>query len=96
MKVDRTETVPATTRHVVDHYICDLCGAKTEINGRWPGRFGNASETTIEMKQGDNWGTDGGSVTVTAFDVCMRCFTCKLVPWFAEAGARPRTTQQDW
>lgn len=96
MKVTKTIDVPATTKVVDDHYVCDLCGTKTQVNGLWPGQFGNSAETTVEMKQGDGWGTDGGDIAVTSFDVCIDCFQSKVVPWFRSQGAEPRIENIDW
>ena len=96
MEVKKTVTIPAKTEDRTDHYVCDLCEAKTLTNGRWPGQKGNASETTIEMKVGNSWGTDGGDVRTTTFHVCIDCFRSKLVPWFTSQGATPTTADRDY
>ena len=95
MQVKKTVHTPATDRDVVDHLICDLCGKKSG-DGDWVPKGYNVSETTIEMNQGTNYGSEGGDNKKTGFDICPACFETKLVPWMASLGATPTVEETDW
>lgn len=97
MKIEKTVEVPAHTSTVLDHYKCDLCG-KTSGTGDWRPEGGsyNIRSTEVRMEIGSNYGSDGGNVEKTIFDICIDCFTSKLIPWMASQGAKPRTEESDW
>lgn len=83
MEHKRTETVPASTREVVDHYACDVCGAKLRA------RTYRVDEVTVTREVGTST-SDSGNLTHTEFDLCGACFESKLVPFLESLGAKPR------
>lgn len=97
-KIEKIVEVPATTRVVTERYCCDLCAATTKDTGIWPPASSSHAVNTTEvtMEVGASYGTDGGHMEETAFDICPECFTTKLVPWLESQGAKPRTTKSDW
>jgi hypothetical protein len=90
MKHLKTVQVPASTRDVVDHVSCDLCGR--EIIER---EFYKVDEVEIRHKTGASY-PDGGSGEETSVDMCGKCFDEKLVPWLRAQGVAPRTEPWEW
>lgn len=82
---------PARTEEYVAGEQCDVCGERIKPEG-----VHEIRETTIEMRTGSTYGTDGGDETRTEFDICVRCFLEKLIPWFAGFGSVPRVKETDW
>lgn len=96
-RVEKTLEVPATTRTIVEHTACDLCGFTTKNTNNWGGKSSyDVDETTIEMQQGNNYGADGGNIKTTEVDICPTCFEKKLIPWLRTQGAKPRVHESDW
>lgn len=88
MRTYEEVTQPAKTYTQLKSVNCDLCGRETrEVGDRYDNKI---EETTVEMKVGESW-PEGSNYTQTSFDICVRCFAEKLVPWFKEQGAAPRT-----
>lgn len=69
--------------------FCDICKEKIVIYGY------DADETEIRMKEGNNF-PEGGMGTETTYDVCIKCFKEKLMPFFEKCGARPTIREWDW
>lgn len=88
MKHLKTIQIPATTREVVDHVSCDLCGAKISQNLDYV-----VEEVEVRHKTGAAY-PDGGSGEETSVDMCGKCFDEKLVPWLRSQGAKP--CAKDW
>lgn len=83
-------------RKRLEYKACDLCGTRTTSNDGWTTDLYDIAETTIECKTGTSYGTDGGDTTTFAFDICPKCFTDTLVPFFEKYGATPRKKSYDW
>ena len=90
MKHLKTIPVPATTREVLDHVSCDLCGAKIANNHNY-----EVHEVEVRHKTGVSY-PDGGSGEETSVDMCGKCFDEKLVPWLRSQGAEPQSKDWDW
>lgn len=80
---------------------CDLCGAVApapEPNGfdyNFWGKTAYAVDgVTIERRVGDSF-PEGGSVEVTTYDICPRCFTTKVQPFLESLGATPRVSRDE-
>jgi len=88
MKHMRTEQIPSTTREVVDHVTCDMCGSEIKKDGNY-----EVDEVEISHRVGYNYPECGYGET-TIVDLCGNCFDGKLVPWLSSQGAEART--KDW
>jgi len=96
MQHTKTVKVPAqpeTTRNEYEKTVCDLCGAETSsipLDGEidWSGRYGyEFDRTTIRHSSGYNYGSDGGERTNEWFEICVNCWTEKVVPVIKDLGA---------
>lgn len=76
-------------RDVIEETICDLCRCIIVA----PKGLCRADDVTVSYRVGDTF-PEGGSGTVTEFDICSKCFESKLIPWLEEQGASPR--KYDW
>lgn len=90
MKHTKTVEVPATTREIISHVTCDLCGAKIETRDPY-----EVDEVEIRHKTGSNY-PEGGSGDEIHVDMCGKCFDEKLVPWLRSQGVQPRTEDWSW
>ncbi len=90
MKHLKTIPIPATTREVVDHVSCDLCGTTITENYNY-----EVNEVEVRHKTGTSY-PEGGSSEETSVDMCGKCFDEKLVPWLRSQGAEPRSEDWDW
>ena len=95
MKIEKEKKVPARTEAVLDHIVCDLCGAKSDHNGDWV-RRPSVAEVTVEFKEGANYGSDGVDLKTTIVDICPECFKGKLLPWLESQGAKSRVEEDNW
>jgi len=89
MEHTKTVIVPATTRTVVDRVTCDLCGEVIEL------RSYEIGDVEIKRSVGEHY-PGCGSRTDTEYDICVKCFDGKVVPWLASQGAKPRIKEIDW
>lgn len=92
--------VPERTVTRVTQVICDLCRAETYEEDLetpdWTSSHCDVAETTIRMKFGRDWGSDGYSYRITVFHVCPKCFKEVLQPFFRERGVLPtEITKED-
>jgi len=94
MKVYREETIPETTRQVLDHKTCDLCGKKTTKNlgpNNWDAPDWHFEETdvsmTIKHETGESY-PEGIFSETCEIDICPECFQHKLIPWLKAQGVR--------
>jgi hypothetical protein len=90
MKHLKTIPIPATTREIVDHVSCDLCGTTITENYNYA-----VNEVEVRHKTGTSY-PEGGSSEETSVDMCGKCFDEKLVPWLRSQGAEPRSEDWDW
>lgn len=89
MKHTKTEHVPASTREVVTHTTCDLCGQQIKP------KIGNADEVEVKHRTGSAY-PEGGSGEETSVDLCGDCFDGRLVPWLESQGAKPTTREWEF
>jgi hypothetical protein len=89
-EVKRTINVPATTRVIVDHITCELCGTPSASSNSWTNKTHDIKETLIEYKSGYN-APLGYNIDVVTLDICPACFTSELIPWFQSRGGKIRT-----
>ena len=90
MKHFKKIPVPATTREVIDHVSCDLCGATIIESSDY-----TVNEVEVRHKTGTSC-HDGGCGEETSVDMCGKCFEEKLVPWLRSQGAEARAKDWDW
>ena len=91
MKHMLTRTVPSTTQEIVEFETCDLCGVKLKkLIDR-----GCLTKVTVSYETGTNY-PEGGHGQQTSVDMCVVCFSTKLVPWLQSQGCEPRTKEWDW
>lgn len=83
--------IPATWRREYQHTICDIC--KKPVH---EASVGNEDRVEVKLRLGDSY-PEGGYGTDTEFDVCVKCFEEKLIPWFKkEFDAEPTRGEWDW
>lgn len=85
MKITKTVEIPAHTKEVADHTVCDFCKKRVP-------REGNYEVAEIEITS--NFGSctpDGGWGTCTEFDCCKACWADKVLPALHALGAKPKT-----
>jgi len=99
MKTVVVPAKPATTKEVVDHVTCDICGKAANRYDWGTGSYQiDDIDVSIEVKrrEGESY-PEGGSGTEVVIDVCPDCFVKKLVPWVESHGhAKIETTEWDW
>lgn len=102
MKVMKTVVVPPKpeeTKEVVSHALCDLCGARGELEYdgevEWDDPNDDDAKTTVMLKTGYGY-PEGGHWDQVIFHVCPGCFRGKLMPWLEEHGAKPTNGEIDW
>jgi len=96
MKNFITKTVPEQViqEHEEKQFIsltCDLCGKEIKANGIF-----DMSKTSVVIEEGVSYPEGGGNCERTEFDVCVKCFKNKVMPWFINRGAQPRVKEIDW
>jgi hypothetical protein len=84
MRTMKPFTQPATTKMVTDRVICDVC-RKDIPNPGWYEK----QECQVSMETGSTY-PECGDLEKVEFDICVPCFTEKLIPWFAAFNAPPR------
>jgi hypothetical protein len=101
MRTRKTIVVPATpetTKEVEGDTFCDICGRAAPsrgVRGEWGEDSYAVAEVEVSMAMGSSY-PEGGSSTVTEFDICPECFSSKVIPWLREQGASPRVEERDW
>ena len=85
----KTVDVPASTYQQETTTTCDLCHRMIT------GHSFNKDDVTIEYEHGW-WYPESKQTETQAFDLCGKCWTDKLVPWFASQGATPGITKTDY
>lgn len=89
MRVTKKVMRPAEEVEALDHIVCDLCGTQSSSHGSfYTGHSAEVEDITVECRPGCDFGTDGGSVETTSFDLCPTCFKEILVPVDAVARCR--------
>lgn len=85
--------VPEQTKQVVDFKTCDLCQERLGMP-----KYSGDQLDSVSI-QAEKWTgyAECGDYQKTAFDMCMKCFEEKLIPWLASQGATsPRIETSDW
>lgn len=96
MKTKKTVT---ETKEVTDKTFCDLCkkqikdgwdcfsvaGAEVKIRRTW---------TYVSATEGIHYPEGGGDAETIEYDVCVKCFKEKLIPFMESQGAEP--TRREW
>jgi hypothetical protein len=104
MKVMETVEIPATparTEERLSHIVCDLCGARGDLDHGgvidWPEATRDNSQimTSVMIKRGMSF-PDGGHWNEDVYHVCPECFRGKLAKWFEERGVQPTTGEIVW
>jgi hypothetical protein len=88
-KVERTVDVPAKKLTVVDHIVCELCGKKSNKEGKWADTHYDVSEVDVSFTSGYSYPEDTCTTTIV-LDICNECFASKLIPWFVSQGGQTR------
>ncbi len=89
MKHIKRVEVPATTKEFVSHTTCDLCKEKIESEPY------ETDHVTIEHRVGHCYPEDSYGER-TEIDLCGKCFTERLLPWFTAQGVVPRVSDYDY
>ncbi len=98
VKVYETYIAPAYEKQRLTELRCDLCGEKAERpeHNNWTTDNWEVAETTVEMQTGVSY-PESGTSHYTKFDICIRCFEDKLIPWVkGHVGADPRKSTIDF
>ena len=100
MKKMTTREVPAKTETVIDHIKCELCDNTTKhpcggFGTSWSPAQYEVLDVEVSMSTGSSY-PEGGSKETVVLDICPRCFTEKLLPWFQSQGGVPRKEDSDW
>lgn len=74
---------PEREVEVDDGTVCDMCGDLLKDHGAW-----QREEVTIEASEGTVY-PEGGSLTITSIDLCLKCFKEKVIPFLQQNGATP-------
>lgn len=80
---------------VIDATVCDLCKQEFKGDG-WGARGFDILETTIKIRQGHSYGSEGGNIQEREYHICPKCFREKLEPWLKSQGAEPTEEEHDW
>jgi hypothetical protein len=96
MKIVESYIIPEHKSNKIKEIICDIC--KNYSNGdTWPIiDDNNILETTVEIKEGVSFGTEGGNITKINFDICPKCFKEKLIPFIKAFGNKPNIEEISW
>lgn len=89
MKVNRTIAIPAKTVEQFDHYVCDRCGKKIEVEDRF-----DAFECDIRLTTGENY-PEGGLGVCKRVDLCPECAEWTF-EHIAEIGINVNREDWDW
>ena len=90
MKHLKTMPIPATTREIVDHVSCDLCGETITKDRNYA-----VNEVEVRHKTGTSY-PEGGDGEEMSVDMCGKCFDEKLVSWLRSQGVVPRTESWEY
>ena len=89
MKHDMTESVPATTRVVLERTQCEIC--KCDIDPQ----ASEVEKVKAVRTPGLNY-PEGANGEEDSVDLCGKCFYEKLVPWLQSQRIKPPTNDWDW
>lgn len=80
MKHYTTKEIPATVEKVHYKTTCELCGKVIRKEAY------SIDEVEIKYRKGEIY-PEGGFWNDITVDICLTCFTEKLVPWLESQGA---------
>lgn len=101
MKIFKEVEVPARKEKRVIGVVCDVCKKHYEHalpsgNGINWGDINNyfvVAKTSVSYTTGYSY-PEGGSGEIQSVDICPKCFSERVVPFFASIGAPMR--EEDW
>jgi hypothetical protein len=86
----REQAIPARIERVVERVTCDMCGATIPR----PHGF-EISDIKVSYRNGTHY-PEGGSGTEERVDLCLVCFTTRLIPWLRSQGCTPSVEDWSW
>ena len=89
MKTYVTITIPERKEKRLDKTTCDICGEEIKQKNF------SADEIIVMRNDGYNY-PEGGWGVKSFYDICLECWTNKLVPFFDSLGATSRQEEWDW
>lgn len=91
-RITEIVVVPEHREERTAHFKCELCPAissKGRLSASWDKDITVVNETTVQLTTGYSYPGDYSAESVV-LDICPKCFTEKLVPWFVAQGGTVR------